>query len=90
MIDLILKVWPYLLAAGGAVLAIIFKQSAEKTKAQAKQEVAEVKKQDAEKQAAAAQSGAAAAKERTDVESTIAVAPAGDSAGKLRDNWSRD
>jgi len=90
MIDLILKAWPYLLAAGGAVLAIIFKQSAEKTKAQAKQEVAEVKKQDAEKQAAAAQSGATAVKERTDVENTIAAAPAGDSAAKLRDAWSRD
>ena len=90
MIEIILKIWPFLLTAGVAILAIFFKQGADKTKAQARQELAEVKQRDAEQHAAAAQSGATAAKERTDVENTIATAPAGDSAGKLRDAWSRD
>lgn len=90
MIEIILKVWPYILAAGGAILAIFFKQNADKVKAKALQDVAEVKQQAAEKQTAAAQSGANAVKERTDVENNIAAAPAGDSASRLRDDWTRD
>ncbi|WP_050466370.1 hypothetical protein [Herbaspirillum chlorophenolicum] len=89
MIDIILKAWPYLLAAIGAIAALFFKQGADKTKAQAAQEVAEIKQKVAEQNAAAALSGANAAKERTDVENTIAGHP-GESGQRLRDEWSRD
>lgn len=90
MIAWILKLGPWLAGLVGIIAGLFLRQQAKTTTAEAKQEVAEVKQQDAEKQAVAAQSGADAVKERTHVENTIAAAPAGDSAAKLRDQWSRD
>lgn len=90
MIALLLKIGPWLAGLVGIIAGLFMRQQASATKAQAAQEVAETKQKVAEREAAAAQSGANAAQERNDVENTIAAAPPGSSAAKLRDNWSRD
>lgn len=90
MIDLILKIVPWLAMAGGIVFGLFRHKQAQTASAQAEQKVAEANRQIADTNAAAAQKGAEAAKERVNVENDIASRPAGDAAKQLRDRWSAD
>lgn len=90
MMALILQFGPWLLGILGAVAALFMRQQVKTAKAEAKQEVAEAHAKIDQGNTAAAQSGAAAVKERINVENDIAARPAGDSAQRLRDTWSRD
>lgn len=90
MIDAIIKFGPWLLGIIGAVAALFMRQQVKTAKAEAKQEVAEAHAKIDQGNTAAAQSGAAAVQERIHVENDIAAQPAGNSAQRLRDDWSRD
>lgn len=97
LIELALKLGPWLLAALGLAFGWARHKQAQTTTAQAKQaeaeagaKVAAIERSEAEANATAAHVGAAAAKERTNVENEIAAGKPGDSAGRLRDDWSRD
>lgn len=91
MMALLSEFGPWLLAAGGALLAFVFNLKRKTDKAEADRAVAQVKKEAADANVAVTQKAAAAAKERTDVENDIAARPAGDSANRLRnDGWTRD
>ena len=95
------KVWPALLGAlvalGGLIAGWVRHKQAQTTEAQAAQKAAEadtkvanVEKSEAEANAVAARVGAEAAKERTHVENEIAAGAPGESAERLRSEWSRD
>lgn len=89
MMELLLKIGPWLGMLAAIVFGLFKRQQGKTTKAEAKQEVAEVKQQAADKNAAAAQSGANAAQERINVENEIAGQPASDVEQRLRDDWTR-
>ncbi|MGO4763802.1 hypothetical protein AB4120_14795 [Cupriavidus sp. 2KB_3] len=91
------KIWPFLLAAGGVIFGMFRHQQAKSASAEAGQKVAEAEakvahaaKSEAEANAVAARAGADASRERTNVEKEIAAGPAGESAERLRSDWSRD
>jgi len=97
MIELALKLGPWLLAVLGLVFGWARHKQAQTTTAQANQKAAEaeakveaVQRSEAEANATAARAGADAAKERTHVENEIAAGKPGNSAASLRDDWSRD
>ncbi|WP_423196810.1 DUF2681 domain-containing protein [Cupriavidus sp. H19C3] len=98
---IVAKLWPALLgaivAAGGLLAGWARHKQAQTTDAQAAQKAAEadtkvanVEKSEAEANAVAARVGAEAAKERTHVENDIAAGAPGESAERLRSEWSRD
>lgn len=98
---LLAKLWPVLAGGAVAIIALLTgwarHKQAQTTEAQAGQKearadakVAQIEKSEAEANAAAVRAGADASKERTDVENQIAASGAGKSAGRLRDDWSRD
>lgn len=97
VIDALTNLWPFLLAAGGLIFGFLRHKQAQTEKAQAGKLVADeqaktaaIKQSEAEANATAARAGAAAVKERTNVENEIAAGPAGESAERLRSDWSRD
>ncbi len=96
-LEILAQAWPFLLAAAGVLFGWVRHKQAQATVAQAGKQVAEaeskvaaVEKAEAEANAAAARGGAEAAKERTNVENGIAAGAPGESAKRLRDQWSRD
>lgn len=90
MLDLLLKIGPWLAALAAIIGGLFMRQQAKTVTAEAKQTVAEANAKVDASNAAAAQSGSDAAKERTNVENDIAAKPVGDSTDKLRNDWSRD
>jgi hypothetical protein len=102
MIPAILSdLWPLLAGGAVAIVALLTgwarHKQAQTAEAQASQKVAESEakvaqaaKSEAEANAAAARAGADASRERTNVENEIAGGAAGESADRLRADWSRD
>jgi hypothetical protein len=107
MIAILSAIWPYLASGAAVLVAAIFgwsqKKSADTTKAQAGQKVAEAtvvaaqanvavaQAQDAVAQAntVAAQTGAQAVQEKSDVQNTVTELPAGTAADQLRSDWTK-
>jgi len=97
LIEIALKVGPWMLAVLGLLFGWSRHKQAQTTTAQAKQsqaeanaKVANIQKSEAEANAAVAQEAGKAVKERTDAENRIAADPSGESSRILRDQWSRD
>lgn len=98
---LLAKLWPVMAGGVVAIIALLTgwarHKQAQTTEAQAAQreaeadaKVARTEQSEAEANATASRAGADAVKERTDVENQIAAGAAGDSAARLRNDWSRD
>ncbi|WP_342052009.1 MULTISPECIES: hypothetical protein [unclassified Cupriavidus] len=101
LLAILAKAWPALLgglvALGGLLVGWARHKQAQTTEAQAGQKVAEagakvaqIERTEAEADATAARAEVNAVKERTNVENEIAVGAAGESADRLRSDWSRD
>lgn len=101
MLAILSKIWPALLgglvALGGLLAGWARHKEAQTTEAQAGQKVSEadakvaqIERSEAEANAAAARAGSDSARERANVENEIAAGASGDSADRLRNEWSRD
>jgi hypothetical protein len=97
LLDIVVKVWPFVLAAAGVLFGVFRHQQAKVATAKADQRIAEAEARAAQNDAAlskanedAATQTAASAKERTDVENRVADAAPGDAARSLRDYWTRN
>lgn len=96
-LEILGQILPFLLAAVGVLFGWMRHKQAQTTAARADQKVAEAnakvaaaEKSEAEANVTAARAGAEAVRERTDVENGIAAGAPGESARRLRDQWSRD
>lgn len=89
MIELLLKIGPWIGMLAAIVFGLFKHQQSKTIEAEADKKVAEVETKAAKANAEAAQEGGKAVQERTNVENDIASRPAGDSAQRLRDDWSR-
>ncbi|MBY4730731.1 hypothetical protein K6V90_09325 [Cupriavidus pauculus] len=97
LLAILAKIWPYLLAAGGVIFGMLRHKQAQTAEAKAQSKVADAdakvantEKSEAEANANAARAGADAIRERTNVENDITAGAPGESAKRLRDEWSRD
>ncbi|CAG9177800.1 hypothetical protein [Cupriavidus pampae] len=97
IIAALLKFGPWLLGVAGVVFAAFRHQQASTATAKAAQreaeadaKVAQIERTEGEADATAARAQVNAVKERTNVENEIAAGPAGESADRLRNDWSRD
>lgn len=97
IIGALVKFGPWLVGLAGVVFAAFRHQQASTATAKAAQreaeadaKVARVEKTESEADAAAARAQADAVEERANVENEIATGAAGESADRLRSDWSRD
>jgi ATP synthase E chain len=97
IIATLLKFGPWLVGVAGVVFAAFRHQQASTATAKAAQreaeadaKVAQMERTESEADAAAERAKAEALKERANVEDQIAVGAAGESADRLRSEWSRD